>query len=262
MKILWNEASAGPAALDPLWQFLRDYFPQVARPGTEVEMRHVSTSANYTRSLYTELLNNTGIVENVIAAEQEGFDAVVLGCWADPLWEAREMVDIPVISISEAALLVALTLGHKLAVITVAPGVVPTIAMDLRLYGLEERAIARPVRTLDPPSDGGLLVESVTDPQRRFIPNFERVARQCIDDGAEVIVVGCGYYGPILSQHGYYEIPDTGVPVVDCSAAGLKMAEMMVDLYQTVGLRKSTALYFQRPPADIMDRVRRHHGLI
>jgi allantoin racemase len=261
MRILWNEATSGAPVLDPLWQLLRDYFPRVARPDTEVVVRHVSVSGNYIRSLYTELLNNRAVVENVIVAEREGYDAVVLGCWADPLWEAREVVDIPVVGIGEAAMLLATTLGSRFAVITVAPGVVPTIEIDLRLYGLEDRAIPRPVRSLDPPSDADLLVESVTDPHRRLIPNLERVAQGCIQDGAEVIVIGCGYYGPILSQHGYNEIPGTGVPVLDCSAAGLKLAEILVDLRQSIGLGKSKALYFRQPPQDTLEKVRGVHGL-
>lgn len=261
MNILWNEATTGAPTLDPLWQLLRDYFPKVARPDTQVVMRHVSVSGNYVRSLYTELLNNRAVVENAVAAEREGFDAVVLGCWADPLWETREVLDIPVVGIGEAAMLLATTLGSKFAVVTVAPGVIPTIEVDLRLYGLETRAIPRPVRTLDPPSDAGLLVESVTDPHRRLIPNLERVARGCIEDGAEVIVIGCGYYGPILSHHGYNEIPGTGVPVVDCSAAGLKLAETLVDLKKSIGLRKSTSLYFRQPPGDTLAEVRSVHGL-
>jgi allantoin racemase len=261
MKILWNEATTGSPALAPVWQALAGYFPRVARPDTEVTLRHVPVSGNYVRSLYTELLNNRAVVENAVVAEREGFDAVVLGCWADPLWETREVVDIPVVGIGEAAMLLATMLGSRFAVITVAPGVVPTIELDLRLYGLEDRAIVRPVRSLAPASDAELLVESVTDPQRRLIPNFERVARQCIEDGAEVIVVGCGYYGPILTLHGYNEIPGTGVPVVDCSAAGLKLAEALVDLRQSTGLRKSTALYFKQPPPDILQNVRRVHGL-
>jgi allantoin racemase len=261
VNILWNEATSGAQELAPLWQALRDYFPRVARPDTDVEVRHLPVSGNFVRSLYTELLNNRAIVENTIQAERDGFDAVVLGCWADPLWEAREAVDIPVVGIGEASMLLALTLGYKFAVITVAPGVIPTIELDLRLYGLESRAIPRPVRTLDPPSDATMLLESVTDPHRHFIPNLERVARRCIDDGAEVIVVGCGYYGPILTLHGYNEIPGSGVPVLDCSAAGLKMAELLVDLARSTGLAKSKALYFRSPDAEIVERVRRAHGL-
>ena len=261
MKILWNEATSGAPEMKLLWEALRKYFSKVARPDTEVVLRHLLFSANYTRSLYAELLNDRPLLENVIAAEREGFDAVVLGCWNDPLWEAREIVDIPVVGIGEAAMLLATTLGFRFAVITVGPKVIPSIEMDLRLYGLESRAIVRPVRSVDPASDTEMLLESIGDPHRRFIPNFERVARACIADGAEVIVVGCGYYGAILSLHGYNEIPGTGVPVLDCSAAGLKLGESLADLNKSIGLRKSSALYFQKPPQDILDRIRGVHGL-
>jgi allantoin racemase len=261
MRILWNEATSGPPELDPLWEALRRYFKEVARPDVEVTMRHLPVSADFIRSLYTELLNNRAVVENTIAAERDGFDAVVLGCWADPLWEAREVVDIPVVGIGEAAMLLATMLGQKFAVITVAPGVISTIEIDLKLYGLESRAIVNPVRALDPPSDARLLVESVSDPFREMIPRFEKVARRCIADGADVIVVGCGYYGPILSLHGYHQVEGTGVPVVDCSAAGLKMAESLADLRRTIGLSKSTALYYRKVPAEVLDHVRHVHGL-
>ena len=262
MRILWNEATSGAPALDPLWHMLRGYLARISRSDTELEMRHLPVSGDFARSLYSEHLNNRAIVENTIAAEQDGFDAVVLGCWADPLWEARSEVAIPVIGIGEASMLLALTLGAKFAVVTVAPGVVPTIENDLRLYGLESRAIARPVRSLKPASDGGLLLESVDDPWKSLIPNFERVARACIADGAEVIVVGCGYYGPILTEHGYTEIPGTGVPVLDCSAAGLKLAEAKADLVRSVGLKKSTVLYFKPSPPETLAKVRKIHGLI
>ncbi|NMC13037.1 MAG: hydantoin racemase [Chloroflexi bacterium] len=261
MKILWDEATSGAPELQPLWRILREYFPKIASPGNDVTMRHAAVSGNYIRSLYTELLNNRSVVETAIQGEKDGFDGVVIGCWADPLWEAREAVNIPVVGIGEASMLLACSLGYKFAIITVAPGVVPTIELDLHMYGMQDRAIYRPVRYLNPASDVELLLESIDDPQRRLIPNFERVARECINDGAEVIIVGCGYYGPILSMHGYNEIPGTGVPVLDCSAAGLKMAEALIDLRRSIGLRKSTALFYKNPPAEVIERIRKVHGL-
>jgi Asp/Glu/hydantoin racemase len=262
MKIFWNEATSGPSDFEPLWQLLNDYFPKVARPDTIVEVRHQAQSGNFIRSQYTELINNRNVVENALNAQVEGYDAVVLGCWADPLWELRSEMDIPVHSIGEASFLMAMTLGLRFAVITVAPGVVPLIEKDLWIYGLEKRAIYRPVRSLEPASDAELLLESIKDPETRFLPNFERVALQCIADGAEVIIVGCGYYGPILSVHGYNQIPGTGVPVLDCSVAGLKLAEAQVDLQKSIGLSKSTALYFKPTPADLLKRVRQANAMI
>jgi allantoin racemase len=235
MRILWDEATSGLPVMDPVWQLLQKYFAKVARSDSELVLRHAAVSGNYVRSLHTELLNNPAIVETA---------------------------NIPVVGIGEASMLLACSLGYKFAIVTVAPGVIPTIELDLRMYGLQDRAIYRPVRSLDPSSDTELLLESVTDPHKRLIPNFERVARQCIEDGAEVIIVGCGYYGPILTMHGYNEVPGTGVPVLDCSAAGLKMAEVLVDLHKSIGLNKSSALFFRRPPADVVERIRRVHGFV
>ena len=256
MKILWSEATRGAAEMQPLWRMLDEYFPRIARGGTAVVRRHLPRSGDYVRSLATEALNNAAIIDGTLAAEREGYDAVVLGCWADPLWELRAELEIPVVGIGEASLHVAAMLGARFAVVTVAPGVIPVIEQDLRRYGLEARAIARPVRSLSPPSDAEMLLESITDPHKRLIPELQSVARQCIDDGAEIIVVGCGWYGPILSLHGYNEVPGTGVPVVDASAVGIKLAEALVDLNRSIGLTKSSALYFRPSPLDALARAR------
>jgi len=98
--------------------------------------------------------------------------------------------------------------------------------------------------------------------ETRFLPNFERVARRCIADGAEIIIVGCGYYGPILSVHGCNKIPGTRVPVIDCSAAGLKLAEAQVDLQKSLGLSKNTALYFKPTPTELLKSVRQANAML
>ena len=118
------------------------------------------------------------------------------------------------------------------------------------------------LRRFDIPADRDLILDSVADPAQRLLPSFERVARQCIAEGAEVIVVGCGYYGPILTTHGYNEIPGTGVPVVDAAAAGLKLAETLASLRQSTGLKMSRTRFFKSAPPGVLDDARRAHGLI
>jgi hypothetical protein len=72
-----------------------------------------------------------------------------------------------------------------------------------------------------------------------FVSQFERVARELIAEGADVIVGACQFFGGIFNRLGYEGIIDPGVTYVDCSAAGLKMAESMVSLSKSIGLRKS-----------------------
>ena len=76
-----------------------DTIKQVARPDTDVHWNWIKRSAYMLTEAYLEMLNNVAVLEEVIAAEEQGFDAVVLGCGNDPaLKEARQAVDIPVLA--------------------------------------------------------------------------------------------------------------------------------------------------------------------
>lgn len=248
MRLCWIHPTKRTPAMEPLWAAMETSVRKVLRPGTELEFRFLQASGNFTRSLYAEHLNSVHMVEAALRAEADGFDGVVLGCWNDALWEAREVLSIPVASVSEQSMLTALTMGRRFAVVTVSDKTATAIELDILAYGLKDRAIHRPVRPVQPESTGDLLLGAVTDPHEAFIPRFEAAARACIADGAEVILVGCAYYGPLLREAGYREIPGTGVPVLDASAIGAKQLELMVDLAAINGTAKSLGPTF-RPPA-------------
>lgn len=261
MRIRWIHPTRPSPTMQPLWTRMECAQRAIARPDCVLDFAFPELSANFGRSFYAEQLNGVGMVEAALAAEADGYDGVALGCWNDPLWEAREVLGIPVASVGEQTMLAALTMGLKFAVVTVADKVAPSIERDLLTYGLRERAIERPVRAISPASDADLLLGAVEDPHAGFIPRFEEAARACIDDGAEVILVGCGYYGPILRTSGYTRIPGTRVPVVDCSAVALKQIECMADLALTTGLVKSEHCYFRPPPGNALDTVREALGI-
>ncbi len=261
MRIRWIHPTRPDAALAPLWRRMESAQKAILRPDAVLEFAYPELSANFGRSFYAEQLNAVGMVEATMAAERDGCDAVVLGCWNDPLWEAREVVSIPVASVGEQSMLTALSMGFRFAVVTVADKVAASIERDLRAYGLASRAIVRPVRAIAPASDVGLILSAVDDPRTDFLPRFEAVAGACVADGAEVILTGCGYYGPLLRLAGYTHVPGTGVPVVDASAVALKQAEAMADLAAATGLVKSEACYFRAPPRDALDTVREAVGV-
>jgi allantoin racemase len=247
MRLCWLHPTTRNPDLSALWDKLETTIRPCLRPDTEVEFRFPTVSANFTRSLYAEHLNSVHMIEAALQAEADGFDGVFLACWNDALWEAREVLKIPVASVGEQSMLAALTMGRRFAVVTVSEKTATAIEMDLFAYGLRDRAIARPVRSVHPPSDGALLRQSVSDPFTGFIPRFEGAARACIADGAEVILVGCGYYGPLLRNAGYLSVPGTGVPVLDAAAIGMKYLEAMTDIARTCGVVKSTRGTFSAP---------------
>jgi allantoin racemase len=78
-----------------------------------------------------------------------------------------------------------------------------------------------------------------------------------------VIIAGGQLFGPIFQRHAYLQVPNTGVPVVEVAACGLKLAETLVGLRRSIGLRKSEHpnAPFRTPPAAALDAARRTFGI-
>ncbi|QPC42904.1 hypothetical protein HW532_09510 [Kaustia mangrovi] len=125
MRIKWVHPTSPAPVMRPLWERMEAAQTAIARPDLTLEFAFPALSANFGRSFYAEHLNAVGMVEAALAAEAEGCDGVVLGCWNDPLWQAREVLGIPVASVGEQTMLAALAMGARFAVVTVADKVAP-----------------------------------------------------------------------------------------------------------------------------------------
>ncbi|WP_433457810.1 aspartate/glutamate racemase family protein [Pseudochelatococcus sp.] len=264
MRICWINTTARNENFEPLYAKLNEMVRPVLHPETELDFRFLPQGGDFLRSLYAEHLNSVLVVEAALQAEAEGFDAVFIGCWNDPLWEAREVLGIPVGSVSEQSMLAALTLGRRFAVVTVSEKTTVAIERDLRAYGLADRAIVRPVRAITPESDAAMLLGTVDAETARaeIVPRFDAVARECVRDGAEVVLIGCTFYSPLLRAAGYTEVAGTGVPVVDAATVALKYTEAMGQIALSTGLVKSNRLALRAPAAANLARARRSLGLI
>jgi allantoin racemase len=235
---------------------------KVAREDTEVEVHHVKHSSYMVGFTYLEMLNNVWLIDGIIEAEKQGYDAAIIGCGNDPgLQQARQAVDIPVVGPTEAGMLLACMLGHRFGVITVADELVPMCDRNIRNYGLEWRATS-PVRVYnlgDDPMKG--LFDMIDDP-KVINPQFEELCHACIEDGAEVIVPACCGLSPATSLLGYKEVPGTGVPVIDVTQAAVKMAETLVDLKRSIGLGKAQKNAYKSVPPELRDHMRTLAGCI
>ena len=229
---------------------------KVAREDTTIEIHHVKYSSYIVQASYLEMLNNVWVIDGIIEAEKQGYDAAIIGCGNDPgLQQARQAVDIPVVAPTEAAMLLACTLGFKFGVITVMDDLVPICERNIHDYGLDWRA-TRPVRVYQLGADPFKgLFDMIFDP-KVINPQFEELCRACIADGAEVIIPACAALSPATSLLGYKEVPGTGVPVIDVTQAAVKMAELLVDLKRSIGLGKSQKSAYKSLPPKIRDRMR------
>ena len=257
MRMCWVHPTARLPEMEQLWSTIETTMNPVVAAGNEIEYRFCEGSANFTRSSYAEHMNSVLMMDQAIRAERDGFDGVFLGCWNDPLWETREVLGIPVASVGEQSMLAAMAIGHRFAVVTVSRKTAVAIERDLIAYGFGDRAIAQPVRSVSPESDGGLLMTAVTDPGKDFIARFERAALSCIADGADVILVGCAYFGPLLRRAGYTHVADTGVPVVDSTTVAIKYLEAMMGIARMTGLTKSMGPAFRTPEREKIEHARR-----
>jgi allantoin racemase len=182
---------------------------------------------------YIHHLGDREIFQAVVQAEREGFDAAMITCFHDPmLWDIRQAVDIPVVSIGESSLLLSTIMGNRFGLVTISPYTVHDAEENIARYGLREKSVGvEPVHE-DGEGESMMLIDA-----RPTIRSFQEAARRLIARGAEVIVPGCGLTSPALRlapgaeeeyPNGLTEVD--GVPVMDVFAAAIKMAETLVSL--------------------------------
>ncbi|MFP5312037.1 MAG: aspartate/glutamate racemase family protein, partial [Actinomycetes bacterium] len=159
-------------------------------------------------------------VMDAVLAYPEPFDAVVQAGYGEHGREGlQELLDVPVVDITEAAASTAMFLGHKYSVVTTLDRTVPLIEDRLKLAGLEARCAS--VRA------SGLGVLELEESPERAVEAILDQAKQAVEtDKAEVIVLGCGGMSGLDEQIR----TRLGVPVVDGVTAAVAIAESLVRL--------------------------------
>lgn len=216
-------------------QLLRKNMELVKSPDTEVEFRTLRKGLNKFEAMfysYTNFLGFTEILEGIIQAEKDGFDAVMICCFFDSiLKEARQAVNIPVIGAAESAMLMATMMGRKFGVITVSPEAAFDMEDNIIKYGLSARSTPiRPI--LASPKEQMLAIQNAS----QGLEAFTAVCRELINDGAEIILPGCMVMSPAMRiAPGCPDLPNgieeiDGVPIMDIVGTQVLMAETMVRL--------------------------------
>lgn len=204
----------------------------VASPGTEIDGLTPLFGAESVEGSYESYLAAVAVMETV-RRYQGPYDAVIQAGYGEHGREGlQELLEVPVVDITEAAASTAQFLGRCYSVVTTLDRTVPLIEDRLRLAGLSERCAS--VR-----ASGLAVLELESDPDaavRAIVAEAEQAVAQ---DRAEVICLGCGGMAGLLEQ-----VSDaTGVPVVDGVAAAVTIAESLVRL----GLRTSKIRTYAAP---------------
>ncbi|WP_102158575.1 aspartate/glutamate racemase family protein [Zhihengliuella halotolerans] len=172
-------------------------------------------------------------VMDAVTSYSEPYDAVVQAGYGEHGREGlQELLDVPVVDITEAAASTAMYLGHKYSVVTTLDRTVPLIEDRLKLAGLDGRCAS--VR-----ASGLGVLELEAEPERAVAAIVAQARAAVEQDKAEVICLGCG---------GMAELEEavsaaTGVPIVDGVRAAVAIAEGLVRL----GLSTSKVRTFAPP---------------
>ena len=264
MKICLVTVAQSVPGFEDLWfGVIQKGFGKVLKPDTEVVQKALEVGLSDPKDFvnpYFAHLNARSILEAIIKAEREGYDAAVVGCFGDTgVKEARSVVHMPVIGPAESTMLLACQLGRKFAIITAnLPGLVPQHEAQVREHGLWDRLIPNGIRP-DIHAFEDTWTKSFADPQFAADGVAER-AKELVADGADVIVIGCCGIGPFCSAAGLHKVTvdNRDIPVLDAQLISLKTAEMAVDLKQGVGLPFTS---LPLPSDEDVKRVRDIFGL-
>lgn len=203
-----------------------------ASPGTEIVGLTPFFGADSCEGNMESYLAAVAVMDRVLAYD-EPYDAVVQAGFGEHGQEGlKELVEAPVVDITDAAAHLAMLLGYRYSVVTTLDRAVPLIEERLLLGGLSSHCAS--VRS------SGLGVLELEGEESKVVNAIVRQAELALkEDGAEVIVLGCG--GMAGLDKAIEE--RTGAPVVDGVAAAVKLAESLVGL----GLKTSKVRTYAPP---------------
>lgn len=172
----------------------------------------------------------------VLPAVETGTDAIVINCLRDPGVDLlRELIDVPVIGLAEAAMCMAGLLGRSFGFLVNEERGIQVVEEQARKFGRAEAFVG--ARPLDIAVDRLHELETAD-----VVAAMADVAQMLIEqDRADVVVLGCTalspYIGPMRVELTKRGLPR--VPVIEPTELGVRLAEMMCDL----GLQHSRRSY-------------------
>lgn len=205
---------------------------QVAAPGTNLIPATATRGFPYISSRAEAQIAGEIVLE-IIAEQAEDIDAVVIAAFGDPgLHAARELFDLPIVGMAEAAMFNACLLGERFAYVTFSRHLAPWYESGVRQAGLQTRFVG--VHT---PS---AAIESVNSVQQDLREPLLMMVDQAVKEAAADVVVLAG--APLAGMAGTIDNPPA--VLLDPISAAVCQAESLVRLAP----RGANAGSFRRPP--------------
>ena len=200
---------------------------------TEIIMETAPFGVEYIETRMEAVI--AGYACSCVAAERYGqYDGVVIAAFGDPgLTGVKELLNVPVVGMTEAALASACLLGQRFSIIAISDRIAPWYRETVERSHLSTRLAS--IRSLkDPLKNVGTVQEDYTD---RLLEMCKEAVQK---DGADVIILaGAPLAGLARSLEG-----KISVPVVDGVSSAVKHCESLIKLGPGIAAEGS----FAKPP--------------
>ena len=173
------------------------------------------------------LITGTTVLETIAKYNSE-YDAVIIAAFGDPgLIAARDLFDIPVIGLGEAAMLSACLFGKKFSIISFTNAMSSWYEESVEILGLQSRYAG--FRAIEG------VVLSIDQIQSLQKDSLIKSAKKAVEvDGGDVII----FAGAPLSGFKKIVQAEISVPIIDCAEAAVKQAELAVAMNTRINSKK------------------------
>lgn len=212
-------------------------------PGISISHAEIATGPGSIESEFEAAMSVPGTLVEILRAEREGVDAVIIDCMGDPgLRAARELSGMLVAGPCQTVMHVASMLGHKFSVITVMRRLIPSFENTAALCGLSSKLAS--VRSVDIP-----VLELEADLAATAKRLVEEGRRAVEEDGAEALIFGCtGLMGCAANLREGLLAEGIDVPVIDPIPTAISVAAGIV----RAGLTQSRMTYPAPPEKQLL----------
>lgn len=209
---------------------------------------HFVTGADNLEYLAFEALILPRILYKIAELRNAKYDAVIIGCFYDPAIDAAKELfdDIIIVGPGESAMLTASILGKKFSIIASRRKHFPKMRECIDRIGFSSRLAsirALEIKVMDLQKDHELLISRMG----------EEIEKALIEDGAEVIVLGCtmetGQYKKLQEKY--------AVPVIDPIIAALMHAQTEYLCRKYCSWTYSRQCAYEKPP---LEEVKKFFG--
>ncbi|MFT5172998.1 MAG: allantoin racemase [Gammaproteobacteria bacterium] len=258
---LWYQSVTREGSFPAYRATLGRLLDAAAGPGVSIDVhgirRQGGTGDQYR---YLAFLETVEILENVHHAQQQGYDAFVIGNVFNPgLREAREIADIPIVGLGEAVLHTAQTMGERVGFVSINAKFEPRLNDVLVHQRMLDKVAA--IESMQVPSMAALETAGADGAATaELCERFMRAAEATVSAGAEVVIAAGGVVMAIVADQGLFRTP-SGAPIVHGVAALIQQAQAAVELRRLMGgVYTSARLTYAKPGQEEIAGFRKAYG--